>query len=213
MKDNILNENLEKKTSLVRLSQWYRPLNVLVENKNGYFELGDIKFYDETGVIVSVGYGYFDDDKELTINGNVIFKIKEDFSKKINYVISQKNSYSMERRYELYVYVGNVDFKYVGLKKQYENIYKVYNVNGIEVMKNVCSLTMNKWRYRDMIENETKKIEGYKLPLKDEEMTEICNNILKYNKLLLDEEQWIKDYEPTVEDLEDNFEKVMKRDI
>lgn len=90
MKDNILNENLEKKTSLVRLSQWYRPLNVLVENRNGYFELGDIKFYDETGVIASVGYGYFDDDKELTINGNVIFKIKEDFSKKINYVISQK---------------------------------------------------------------------------------------------------------------------------
>lgn len=204
---------MENKTSLVRLSQWYRPLNVLVENRNGYFELGDIKFYDETGVIVSVGYGYFDDDKELTINGNVIFKIKEDFSKKINYVISQKKSYSMERRYELYVYIGNVDFKYVGLKKQYENIYKVYNVNGIELRKNVCSLTMNKWRYRDMIENETKKIEGYKLPLKDEEMTEICNNILKYNKLLLDEEQWIKDYEPTVEDLEDNFEKVMKRDI
>lgn len=213
MKDNILNENLEKKTSLVRLSQWYRPLNVLVENRNGYFELGDIKFYDETGVIASVGYGYFDDDKELTINGNVIFKIKEDFSKKINYVISQKKSYSMERRYELYVYIGNVDFKYIGLEKQYENVYKIYNVNGIELRKNVCSLTMNKWRYRDMIENETKKIEGYKLPLKDEEMTEICNNILKYNKLLLDEEQWIKDYEPTVEDLEDSFEKVMKRDI
>ena len=64
-----------------------------------------------------------------------------------------------------------------------------------------------------MIENETKKIESYKLPLKDEEITEICDNILKYNKLLLDEEQWIKDYEPTVEDLEDSFEKVMKRDI
>ena len=204
---------MENKTSLVRLSQWYRPLNVLVENKNGYFELGDIKFYDETGVIASVGYGYFDDDKELTINGNVIFKIKEDFSKKINYVISQKKSYSMERRYELYVYIGNVDFRYIGLEKRYENIYKIYNVNGIELRKNVCSLTMNKWRYRDMIENETKKIEGYKLPLKDEEMTEICNNILKYNKLLLDEEQWIKDYEPTVEDLEDNFEKIMKRDI
>lgn len=204
---------MENKTSLVRLSQWYRPLNVLVENRNGYFELGDIKFYDETGVIASVGYGYFDDDKELTINGNVIFKIKEDFSKKINYVISQKKSYSMERRYELYVYIGNVDFKYIGLEKQYENIYKIYNVNGIEVRKNVCSLTMNKWRYRDMIENETKKIESYKLPLKDEEMTEICDNILKYNKLLLDEEQWIKDYEPTVEDLEDSFEKVMKRDI
>lgn len=205
--------NVEQKTSLVRLSQWYRPLNVLVENKNGYFELGDIKFYDETGVIVSVGYGYFDNDNELTINGNVIFKIKEDFSKKINYVISQKNSYAMDKRYILYVYIGNVDFKYVGLKKQYENIYKVYNVNGIEVRKNVCSLTMNKWKYGDMIKNETKKIEGYKLPLKDEEMTEICNNILKYNKLLLDEEQWIKDYEPTVEDLEDNFEKIMKRDI
>lgn len=204
---------MENKTSLVRLSQWYRPLNVLVENRNGYFELGDIKFYDETGVIASVGYGYFDDDKELTINGNVIFKIKEDFNKKINYVISQKKSYSMDKRYELYVYVGNVDFKYIGLKKQYENIYKIYNVNGIEVRKNVCSLTMNKWRYRDMIENETKKIESYKLPLKDEEMTEICDNILKYNKLLLDEEQWIKDYEPTVEDLEDSFERVMKRDI
>lgn len=119
----------------------------------------------------------------------------------------------MERRYELYVYIGNVDFRYIGLEKRYENIYKIYNVNGIELRKNVCSLTMNKWRYRDMIENETKKIEGYKLPLKDEEMTEICNNILKYNKLLLDEEQWIKDYEPTVEDLEDSFEKVMKRDI
>lgn len=213
MKDNILNENLEKKTSLVRLSQWYRPLNVLVENKNGYFELGDIKFYDETGVIVSVGYGYFDDDKELTINGNVIFKIKEDFSKKINYVISQKKSYSMDKRYELYVYVGNVDFKYVGLEKKYDNVYKIYNVNGIEVKKNVCSLTTNSWRYRDMIESEIKKIEGYKLPLNNEEMEIICNNILKYNKLLIDEKQWIKDYEPTVEDLEDNFEKVMKRDI
>lgn len=204
MEDNI-------KTSLVRLS-YTRVCSVYVESKDKYFQLNNIAFYDEKGIIVEVGQGYFDNDEDFIFNGNVVYKLKENFSNKQNYVMKSKNnSYSWNSNYTLYVYIGNVDFKYEGLIKRYNNIYKKYSVNGIEVKSFIKSLEDNSWRYKDEIEKCAKKIERYILPLEENEMKDICKRIVKYNKLLLAEQQWIKDYEPNVEDLEDNFEKAFKR--
>lgn len=202
----------EVKTKLIRQAEWYRPLYAKVKDK-GLLELCDIKIYDENGIIFDLGYGYFDNDKEMTINGEVIYKIKENFSKKVNYVISVKEYYSRERRYALYIYIGNVDFEYIGLKKEYQNVYKKYLLNGVEVKEHLANLTLNVYRYRELVEKEIGKIKSYTLPLKQEEIEDICNKIMKYNKLILEEEEWIKGYEPTEKDLLDNFETVMKRDI
>lgn len=204
MEDNI-------KTSLIRLS-FTRVCSVYVESKDKYFQLNNIAFYDEKGIIVEVGQGYFDNDEDFIFNGNVVYKLKENFSNKQNYVMKSKNnSYSWNNNYTLYVYIGNVDFKYEGLIKRYSNIYKKYSVNGIEVKSFVKSLEDNSWRYKDEIEKCAKKIERCVLPLEENEVKDICKRIVKYNKLLLAEQQWIKDYEPNVEDLENNFEKAFKR--
>lgn len=203
----------EVKTRLEKRADWYRPLFVTLENK-GDLELGNIKIYDKNGVIFDLGYGYFDKDEEMTINGNVIYKLKEDFSKKINYVIPKKEEYySKDKKYSLYIYVGNVDFEYIGLKKEWQNVYKKYLLNGVEVGQCVAVLSTNVYRYKTLVEEQVGKIKSYTLPLKQTEIEDICEKITKYNQLIIEENQWLEDYEPTEEDLLDNFETVMKRDI
>lgn len=203
----------EVKTRLEKKADWYRPLFITLENK-GDLELGNIKIYDKNGVIFDLGYGYFDKDEEMTINGNVIYKLKEDFSKKINYVIPKKEEcYSKDKKYSLYIYVGNVEFKYIGLKKEWQNVYKKYLLNGVEVGQCVAVLSTNVYRYKTLIDEQVSKIKSYALPLKQTEIEDICKKIAKYNQLIIEEKQWLEDYEPTEEDLLDNFKTVMKRDI
>lgn len=190
--------DIQEKTTTVRLTSYLRILSVWSNKSREYFSLCKICFYDETGVIVSNG-GYFDNDEELTFNGEVVKRNKENFTRKENFVMRTDNN-TWDNNYALYVYVKNVDFKYIGLRKHINSVYRVYTVNGIEVKKHLKNLDSKIWEYKDLLEKEKDKIQGYKLPLDKEEMKKICKNIIKYNDLLIKEKQFIEEYEPTEDD-------------
>lgn len=189
------------KTKLIRMNSYLRILSVWSEKSGRHFGLCNILFYDENGVIAQTNSGYFDNDEELEFNGGVIRKLKIDFSTKQNFVVRDKDSNSVwENHYKLYIYIGNVDFKYMGVRKQFDSVYKIYTVNGIEVKKHIKYLKEKVWELKTKITDEKNKIEEYELPLEKETMKEICNNLIKYNDLLLEEDRKIKEYVPKKED-------------
>lgn len=192
---------MDNKTKLIRMNSYLRILSVWSEKSGRHFGLCNILFYDENGVIAQTNSGYFDNDEELEFNGEVIRKVKEDFSKKQNFVIKDKGNDSIwENYYKLYIYIGNVDFKYMGVRKQFDSVYKIYTVNGVEVKKHIKYLKDKAWELKTKITDEKNKIEDYELPLEKNEIEGICNNIIKYNDLLLEEVKKIKEYVPKEED-------------
>ena len=54
-------------TKLFKIEDWYRVLHIRLENGN-VIELGNIIVYDEKGIIIDTGYGYFDNDVEISID-------------------------------------------------------------------------------------------------------------------------------------------------
>ena len=204
---------MEEKTSIyLKGSMFYRP-TVEIENK-GNFLIGNIKIYDNTGVIARIDVSDFkEEDNYLEINGKVVYKIKENFDKKINYIIPNKKNI-FEKNYILYIYVGNVDFKVIDiLKDNFGLIYKHFSINEIDVKIPIINLNKNIYDYQKLIEEETNKLKSYNFPFEQTELEKICNNITKYNNLILEEDKWIKEYKPTIEDLKDNFKTALKRNI
>lgn len=196
---------MENTVTLVQLNSFLKTLSVWSEKAGRYFGLSDIIFYNEAGIIVNVGRGYFDDDNDsdFTFSGTVIKKIKEDFSKKQNYVIKDKSFESIwDNNYILYIYVDNVELKYKGVKKQYNSVYKIYEVNGFTIEKHIKMLNDKIYEYKNIIETEIKKIEIYNLPLEETELKNICDNIIKYNKLIIEENKKISSYIPLEKDFE-----------
>lgn len=205
-------ENKEIITTLVRLNNWLKILSVFCEKNCEYYSLGEIIIYNENGIIVKNNRGYFDNDKTFSFKGEVIKKVKEDFSKKINYVKKITDSNNIwNNNYALYIHEDNVNIEYKGLDKRFSSVYKVYTVNGIEFTTFIKDLKSNYWNYRGKIEDTIKTLQSCVLPLKQEELKVITDTISHYNQLLEKEEKFIKDYIPNEEDLKDNFEKVLKR--
>ena len=97
--------------NLYRTNSMWRPLSLIYKKKE--YELGNIIFFNENGIITEVGFGYFDDDKERNFEGSVVRKLKADFKMKDNFIVKSPKDYSYETRYDLYVYEGNVDIKFL----------------------------------------------------------------------------------------------------
>lgn len=190
-------------TTTEQLIDYLRILSVYSKKADEYFALNSISFYDENGIIVTNERGFFDSGEMLSFKGDVIRKIKTDFSKKENFVIrAKKDTLWNDKEYDLYIYVENVDLQYKGLKKEYDYIYKIYEVNGIKIQKFVKNLTTKKYEYEKKIEEELNKVKSYNLPLEKEELKTICKNITKYNNEILKEVEYIKNYIPKEEDFE-----------
>ena len=90
--------------------------------------------------------------------------------------------------------------KYVGLKKEFDCVFRIYTVNGIEIKQNIKFLKDKFWEISSLLEKEKNKIENYKLPLEQKEIEEICSNIVKYNQMLIEENKKMKEYVPKEED-------------
>lgn len=189
-------------TKLYRNSSFYRPLNLIINNKE--VELNNIIIYGDDGIICQTGRGFFENDNELEIKEEVVLRRTINLDRKENFVIKDKE-YSFEPKYELYIYKDNVDLQYQGAKKIFDCVYQIYSVNGNDIMKFIKDLTTGKWEIRDKMDEEVKKMQGYKLPLQEEEIAEILKNIKKYNKQLLDIDNYAKNYEVTDED---NIERI-----
>lgn len=198
------------KTSLFKESIYWKTLSTEVYDESGKeyrttVKLTNIIFYNENGVVLDLGSGHFDNTNEtFTFNGFVVLRRKENFNRKENFTIKTKNDGFLDDNYTLYIYEKNVDIKYIGLQKKYRsNVYRVYEVNGFEVLKYMKNLEEKIWSLKTKLETEIKKLDSYYLPLKEDELKKVCKNITKYNKMLLEEVEFVKNYEPKEEDFEE----------
>lgn len=181
-------------TKLFKSADWYRPLHIKLENGN-VIELGNIIVYDEKGIIIDTGYGYFDNDVEISINGNVVRKIKEDFTKKINYIIKIKESYSNESRYALYIHKSNINLNFLEFKKQIDYILACYELNGGKFSKVCKSLNGNKYELKSEFKEKLESIKYYNLPYQKEELKDIFDKLTEINNNLLSISKKIENFD------------------
>lgn len=187
-----------EKTRLYKNVSCYNPLFVMVGDKE--YELDNILFFNDNGVIFEIGRGFFSDEKERVFNGETIKKIKLDFSCKKNFIIkTKKDYYSTEVRYDLYIREENADIEYLGEEQYFfGDIYKTYKVNGSTERKYVRTLKEKINSLNDKAEEILKSLSnefgynryGMKEDILDEKLTELKN----INKQILEEVNSIKNY-------------------
>lgn len=193
-----MKENTDEiKTVLTRHNSFLRTLYA-VTNKGILCELDKICVYDENGVIISQNFGYFDNDEELSIKQEVVLRRKINFERKENFVVKAEDSFY--NRYCLYIYVENVDLQKKGLVKDYFSVYRVYTINGIEVKVRLKYLNEQKDRARNLFDIAVRSLNNLTLPIAENELSKICNDLQKYNSLYIEESKKIDNYIPKEED-------------
>lgn len=182
---------------LIKQDSLYRILSVYCDSRKDYVELDSIRFFNKNGVVTETD-AYFDNFESFYFYGNVLLKRKEDFEIKDNYVMK----YITEDRYILYINIDNIDLKYVGLEKNGYYIYRKYIVNDrVEFSSFVKSIADKVYLLKNKIEDNVKILSKmYDYPLEQTEIENLCNDIIKYNKELVIEEDRIKNYIPKEED-------------
>lgn len=189
-------------------SSFYRVLYITLDSLKE-IELNNIIVYDEKGIIVQVGVGYFDNDADIEIKGTIKRKIKKDFSKKENFVIKSEDNYSTHIRYDLYIYRDNVDLQFLGFEKQIDLILAKYSLNGGEFSNVYKKLYENKHELRKEFEEIWNKIKYYNLPYEKEELQKMLDQMAEINGKILEIEQRIKDF--NVDIMKKEREEILKR--
>lgn len=179
---------------LFTIADWYRVLHIRLENGN-VVELGNIIVYDEKGIIVDTNAGYFDNNVEISINGNIVRKIKEDFTKEINYIIKIKEDFSHESRYALYIHKNNINLKFLGFKKQIDYVLACYELNGGEFSKVYKRLGGNKYELQTEFKEKLNSIKCYGLPYEKEKLKGIFDKLTEINNNLLSISKEIEDFD------------------
>ena len=183
--------------SLYRTSSMWRPLSLMCNEKE--YELGNIVFFNENGIITEIGFGYFDDDKERNFEGSVVRKLKVDFKMKDNFIVKSPKDYSYETRYDLYVYEGNVDIKFLGKEQKYfGDIYNHWQINDYEIWRYEKDLKEKLRVLNNKAENIIKLIAekfGYnKTGIEENLFNERIKELKEINKQILEEVENIKNY-------------------
>ena len=186
---------------IVKRYDWYRPCFVECKDKIDDYQITDIIIYNEDGIITRTGQGYFDNNEILEFKDEVIFRAKQNFTRKENFIVRHKRDTILnETLYDLYIYVDNVDLVFTGYIKKYNNVYKRYTINNIEFLEYVKSLEKDLWVIKGQFEEEMKKLVTYKLPYEEIELDEICENLKRINKEIRNEIKRIADYIPSEKD-------------
>lgn len=199
---------MEKISKLYRQADWYRPLFVTLENGDEV-QLNSIVVYDENGIVVQNEYGYFDNDMEIEIKGEVKRKRKENYNQKENYVLRSKKDYSNDIVYKLYIYRDNVNLQFLGFEKVADLIMAKYNINGGEFKILYTTISENKYIYRNRFKELKDSIKEYSLPMGEEELNMICKELIEVNKKIIEDEKRIKDFK--IESMEEEARKIVNR--
>lgn len=199
---------MEKASKLYRKSDWYRPLYTITKSGNEV-ELNNIIIYDEKGIVVQTKCGYFDNDKGIDIKGEIVKKIKENFTKKENYVLKGKEQYSNNTVYDLYVYRDNVNLQFLGFEKSADLIIAKYDINGGEFRILYTTISGNKYIYENRFKELKDEIKNYSLPMEEEELDMICEELIEVNKKIIEEKKRIKDFK--LENMEEEAQKIVNR--
>lgn len=189
---------MKTQTKMYRKSDWYRPLYLDIDDKT--YLLDDIVVFNRNGILARVGRGYFDCDKEFTIERETYRKLKEDFTVKYNFIKKMKDKQfaTDEVKYCLYINVDNIDFKDLGLEKNYDWIYHKYSINGLEFSQYVESLDGKKNELSKLAENEIEKLSGFFRyngdGVEESKLLEIFSNLQNINRQILEQVEYIKNY-------------------
>ena len=186
---------------LFRTGTWYRPLSIMVESKNSInnYELNNILFFDENGIIIQIGSGFFDDDKEREFNGTCVRKLKIDFSMKDNFIVKAEKNLFNETKYDLYIYKGNADIICLGKgQKYFGEIYSHWKINDYEHWKYEKSLKNELNKLNDRAEQIAKSIAdkyGYmKTGIEENILNDRMKMLKEINTQILQEVENIKNY-------------------
>lgn len=176
--------------NLERIANWFNPMQATT-NKRESFELDNIVIYSENGILIETGRGWFDNGNNeikdgLEIKPEIVKKIKIDFNCKQNFVArSEQKEYRFDRKYTLYLYYKNINYKFEGLtldslflNLNYSilNNYKNYIVIGDRRKKS------DSIQYSNKLEENLKKIDLYHFDFKPEEFKKALKEIAKIHK-------------------------------
>lgn len=172
-----------------------RTLSIEVNNKD--YELHNIIYFNENGIITKIGSGYFDDDKERTYKGNCTRKLKVDFNFKDNFIVKAEEHY--ENRYDLYVYEKNVNIQFLGNEQKYfGSVYSHWQIDDYELWRYEKSLKNNLSKLNEKAENLVKLIgEEYTyngIGIEENIFNEKIKELKSLNKKILAEVKSIKEY-------------------
>lgn len=191
------------RTETFRATYFLKTLSLQLKNGD-YVGLDNICVYNENGIIAEVGYGYFESDEKFSFEGETILKRKEDFSKKINYVIKVKkdSGFCGYDNYKLYVHESNVDFQYLGLIKKYDMVFKKYSINGIVFDVVEKNLEEKELSLKIELKHKIADFEKSSFPMEDKELNSFLAEFVKLNRLIKEEREFINNYVPCEKDFQ-----------
>lgn len=186
---------------LFRTSSMWRPLSIMVDSKNAVntYELDNIIFFNDKGIITQIGSGFFEDDKEREFEGTCVRKLKVDFNMKDNFIVKAEKDYTREVRYDLYIYEKNIDLKFLGKEQKYfGDIYSHWQVNDYNFWKYERTLKDKLSQLNTEAENILKSIAenyGYmKKGIEQNILDEKIKALKEVNTKILEEVKNINDY-------------------
>lgn len=182
-----------KEKKLVKESYW-NPYFVNTSNRGGHYELDNIVIYNEKGLLIETGCGWFNESNNHTENTEIkndILKIntgteEKHIKEKHNFIIKTKNSY--KDGYTLYLYYKNINYKPVAIVKRslfVEVDYQLFNNNE----KTYSKAIGNSRKYSQEIYSELRK-----------EIEKTEKNTYRYDEHMEELEQQLK-----------NIKKLMKK--
>lgn len=187
---------------LIKTPLW-NPLTVYLDS--GSYPLNDIVFYNEDGIVMSVGKGWFGQNSfgvTIATSKPCKRKIKVNFSKNETFVIKSANIYN--KRYNLYIPINDVMITTTYIK---DNIgikanHKFIDLNGHECIWSEYVKTFYNMKYdiSGKFVVEIKKLEKLSYAnIPQNEFDTIIQNLKqlydKYQKVLQDIENYtVEDY-------------------
>lgn len=175
----------------------FQTLNIMCSGKQ--YELDNIIFFNENGIITQTGRGCFDDNTEKNFEGTICRKMKVDFKMKDNFIVKSSEQGYFGTRYDLYIYEKNADIEYLGKKQRFfGEIYEYWEVNGSEIVRFSQSLTKNLSEYNRQAKEITDKMSNIYSYMGQGieyiEFKDLVQKLREINNRIIDEVVKIKNY-------------------
>ena len=201
---NEVNKNSENEFTLAQSSRFYNPYGIVIKTKS--FTINDIFFYDDNGVSLHTGRGWFGSNNEIH---SITFKTKKPISRKMKIDFSTKAPFivksdcSFETKYDLYIYIPDLPKFEISYHKTILGIIKSADFGLPDAKYNYAEQYVKYFRNVYNADEELREaihhFDVYDLKNQtDEGFNSTIENIIKARKKLVEAIEYEKNY--TVED-------------